>query len=62
MLEQRRLIRDDNGGLRGEIVSLKKEVHGLKLGAVAEFYKANRTVASFVDHEQRSQALERKSP
>jgi hypothetical protein len=43
-----------------DIVEIKKDIRGLKLNTIAEVYKANLTVASFVDHEQRIQALERK--
>ncbi len=45
-----------------EITSLKKEIRGLKLNTIAEVYKANLTVASFVDLERRVAALEAKSP
>ena len=47
--------------LNAEVVSLKNDLRGFKPGTIAEIYKANLTVASFVDHEQRIQALERKS-
>jgi hypothetical protein len=47
--------------LEVEIGDIKKEIRGFKLNTIAEIYKANLTVASFVDHEQRIQALERKS-
>ena len=48
--------------IESDISHIKKDLRGLKLNAIAEVYKANLTVASFVDHEQRIQALERKSP
>ena len=41
-----------------EISGLKRELRGLKLNTIAEVYKANLTVASFAEHERRSQALE----
>ena len=47
--------------LESEIADIKKDIRGFKLNTIAEIYKANLTVASFVDHEQRIQALERKS-
>ena len=47
--------------LESDISDIKKDIRGLKLNTIAEIYKANLTVASFVDHEQRIQALERKS-
>jgi hypothetical protein len=34
----------------------------MKLNTIALIYKTNLTAASFVDHEQRIQALERKLP
>ena len=47
--------------LESDIADIKKDLRGFKLNTIAEIYKANLTVASFVDHEQRIQALERKS-
>jgi hypothetical protein len=40
---------------------IEKDIRGFKLNTIAEIYKANLTVGSFVDHEQRILALERKS-
>jgi hypothetical protein len=48
--------------VEADISDIKKDMRGLKLNTIAEVYKANLTVASFVDHEQRIQALERKQP
>lgn len=45
-----------------DISDIKKDVRGFKLNTIAEVYKANLTVASFLDHERRIEALERKSP
>ena len=42
----------------GEIHGLKREIRGFKLGTIAEIYKANLTVASFVDLERRVSQLE----
>jgi hypothetical protein len=47
--------------LEAEVADVKKDIRGFKLNTIAEIYKANLTVASFVDREQRIQALERKS-
>jgi hypothetical protein len=47
--------------LESDISDIKKDLRGFKLNTIAEICKANLTVASFVDHEQRTQALERKS-
>jgi hypothetical protein len=44
-----------------EIAGLKREIRGFKLGTIAEIYKANLTVASFVDLESRVSALESKA-
>jgi hypothetical protein len=44
-----------------EIADLKRDVRGIKLNTIAEIYKANLTVASFVDLERRVRALEEKS-
>jgi hypothetical protein len=66
VLEQLRAMRAETNArfdrLEAEIGDIKKEIRGFKLNTIAEIYKANLTVASFVDHEQRIQALERKSP
>jgi hypothetical protein len=73
VLEQLRLIRAETNAMRAEsnarfdrieadISEIKKDVRGLKLNTIAEVYKANLTVASFADHEQRIQALERRQP
>lgn len=48
--------------VEADIADIKKEMRGLKLNTIAEVYKANLTVASFVDREQRIQALERNQP
>jgi hypothetical protein len=48
--------------IEADISDIKKDMRGFKLNTIAEVYKANLTVASFVDHEQRIQTLERKSP
>ena len=48
--------------IEAEISDIKKDMRGFRLNTIAEVYKANLTVASFVDHEQRIQALERKLP
>ena len=42
--------------------ALKTDIRGLQRNMIAEIYKANLTVASFVDHEERIRALESKSP
>ena len=63
--ETERAVRSNRGGhieVKADISDIKKDMRGLKLNTIAEVYKANLTVASFVDHEQRIQALERKSP
>ena len=66
VLEQLRVMRAEANArfdkIDAEISAIKKDIHGFKLNTIAEIYKANLTVASFVDHEQRIQALERKSP
>jgi uncharacterized protein (UPF0335 family) len=73
VLEQLRLMRAETNArfdrieadiskVQADISDIKKDVRGLKLNTIAEVYKANLTVASFVDHEQRIQALERKQP
>ena len=65
VLEQLRVMRAETNArfdrLEAEIGDIKKEIRGFKLNTIAEIYKANLTVASFVDHEQRIQAVERKS-
>ncbi len=55
-------IEADISKVKADISDIKKDVRGLKLNTIAEIYKANLTVASFADHEQRIQALERKQP
>jgi len=55
-------IEADISKVKADISDIKKDVRGLKLNMIAEVYKANLTVASFVDREQRIQALERKRP
>ena len=65
VLEQLRLMRaemkDGFAKVDGEIAGLKREIRGFKLGTIAEIYKANLTVASFVDLENRVTALEKKT-
>ena len=71
VLEQLRVMRAEATDFRAEtnqrfdrvdaeIGSLKKEMRGLKLQTIAEIYKANLTVASFVDLQTRVEAIERK--
>ena len=75
VLEQLRLMRAENQAFRSEInakvdkgfseareeiSALKKDVRGLKMQTIGEVYKANLTVASFVDLSQRLEAVERK--
>ena len=48
--------------IEADVSDIKKAIRGLERNTIAEVYKANLTVASFVDHEQRIQALERKLP
>jgi uncharacterized SAM-dependent methyltransferase len=71
VLEQLRLMRADMNArfdavevrfnkVDEELSALKKELRGMKLNTIAEVYKANLTVASFVDHERRIAALEAK--
>jgi hypothetical protein len=73
VLEQLRLIRAETSArfdridarfarIEADVADIKKDLRGFKLNTIAEVYKANLTVASFVDHEQRIQALERKLP
>ena len=45
-----------------EIRGLKREIRGFKLGTIAEIYKANLTVASFVDLDRRVSRLEERVP
>ena len=47
--------------MEADIADVKNELRGLKLNTIAEVYKANLTVASFADHEQRIRALETKA-
>jgi hypothetical protein len=49
------------GQVDAEISSVKRDVRGFKLGTIAEIYKANLTVASFVELESRVTALEQKA-
>ena len=53
-------MKADISSLKADVTDIKKDIRGFKLNTIAEIYKANLTVASFVDHEQRIQALERK--
>jgi hypothetical protein len=62
VLEQLRAMRAQFDRMEADISDIKKDIRGMKLNTIAEIDKANLTVASFVDHEQRIQALERKSP
>ena len=55
-------IQSDISGMKADVSDVKKDMRGFKLNTIAEIYKANLTVASFVDHEQRIPALERKLP
>ena len=55
-------IEADISKVKADISDIKKDLRGFKLNTSAEVYKANLTVASFVDHKQRFQALERKQP
>lgn len=72
VLEQLRIMREENrerfdridkrfSDIETDIRSVKVELRGLNLNTIAEVYKANLTVASFADHEQRIQALEQKN-
>jgi hypothetical protein len=72
MLEQFRLMRAEVSSFRAEVNSrfdrveadiadLKRDMRGMKLNTIAEVYKANLTVASFVDLERRVQVLESKT-
>ena len=65
VLEQLRVMRaeikDGFAKVDTEIAGLKREIRGFKLGTIAEIYKANLTVASFVDLENRVTALEKKT-
>jgi hypothetical protein len=62
VLEQLRAMRAQFDRMEADISDIKKDIRGMKLNTIAEIYKVNLTVASFVDHEQRIQALERKTP
>ena len=55
-------MKADISSLKADVSDVKKDMRGFKLNTIAEIYKANLTVASFVDHEQRIPALERKLP
>ena len=48
--------------IEADLSAIKKDIRGFKLNTIAEVYKANLTVASFIDHERRIEALERKLP
>jgi hypothetical protein len=67
VLEQLRLIRAEVSAMRAEeftridrrfgkleekVSNIERDLRGLKLDTIAEVYKANLTVASFVDHER----------
>jgi len=71
VLEQLRVMRAETNArfdaihaeiaeIKTDVGTIKKEIRGLKLNAIAEIYKANLTVASFADHERRLQALEQR--
>ena len=73
VLEQLRVMRAETNAhfdkiearfekIQANIGDIKKDIRGLKLNGIAEVYKANLTVASFADHQQRLQALEAKLP
>ena len=62
VLEQLRAMRAQFDRMEADISDIKKDLRGMKLNTIAEVYKANLTVASFVDHEERIRALERKLP
>ena len=73
VLEQLRVMRAETNArfddiqarfdrIEADISAIKKDIRGFKLNTIAEVYKANLTVASFVDHERRIEALERKLP
>ena len=76
VLEQLRLMREDMNArfdqmqqetnsrfdrLEVKMSNFERDLRGLKLNTIAEVYKANLTVASFVDHERRTAALEAKA-
>ena len=48
----------DFADLKAKVTNVERDVRGIKLNTIAEIYKANLTVASFVDLERRVQALE----
>jgi hypothetical protein len=64
VLEQLRVMRAETAArfdkVDAEIAYLKRDLRGLKLNTIAEIYKANLTVASFADLDQRVRALEQK--
>ncbi len=73
MLEQLRAIRAEiaalqdniNAGFRkvdAELADIKRDMRGMKLNTIAEVYKANLTVARFIDLERCVEALEQKAP
>jgi len=51
----------DFADLKAKVTNVERDVRGIKLNTIAEIYKANLTVASFVDLERRVQALEQKA-
>ncbi len=72
VLEQLRVMRAETSArfdkldfefadLKGKVANVERDVRGLKLNTIAEVYKANLTVASFVDLERRVLALEQKA-
>ena len=72
VLEQLRLMRAETaarfdkldaevGELKAKIGNVERDMRGFKLNTIAEIYKANLTVASFVDLERRVEALEKKT-
>jgi hypothetical protein len=48
--------------IEADVSDVKRSIRGFERNTIAEVYKANLTVASFVDHERRIEALERKLP
>jgi hypothetical protein len=72
MREENKAMREENKAMRAEtkaqlddmksdISAIKAALRGLERNTIAEVYKANLTVASFAEHEQRIQALEQRS-
>jgi len=60
VLEQLRLMRAQSDRMEADIAEIKREIRGFRRNIIAEIYKANLTVASFMDHGKRIEALERK--